>query len=155
MESLSPDELSFTNIESNMKKALLSVLVLTASFTLANANTETKKSANLGNFQGRYALDCSVQKAHNLSYVIGDKSILRLISAKKKSGVFEKRFVRQGRKASDGSQYQFTVAYTGFDVDFYKKGEQNWINVHSTGIVNHFGPKTKEALIQCKSETQS
>ncbi|CAM9151549.1 hypothetical protein [Acinetobacter pseudolwoffii] len=136
-----------------MKKLLLSVLVLTASFTLANANTETKKSANLGNFQGRYALDCSVQKAHNLSYVIGDKSILRLISAKKKSGVFEKKFVRQGRKASDGSQYQFTVAYTGFDVDFYKKGEQNWINVHSTGIVNHFGPKTKEALVQCKSET--
>jgi hypothetical protein len=153
VESLSPDELSFTNIESNMKKALLSVLLLTASFTLANANTETKTSANLGDFQGRYALDCSVQKANNLSYVVGDKSILRLISAKKKLGAFEKKFVRQGRKASDSSQYQFTVAYTGFDVDFYKKGEQNWINVRSTGIVNHFGPKTKEALVQCKSET--
>ena len=94
MESLSPDELSFTNIESNMKKSLLSVLLLTASFTLANANTETKTSANLGDFQGRYALDCSVQKANNLSYVVGDKSILRLISAKKKLGAFEKKFVR-------------------------------------------------------------
>lgn len=93
------------------------------------------------------------KKANNLSYIVGDKSILRLISAKKKLGAFEKKFVRQGRKASDGSQYQFTVAYTGFDVDFYKKGKQNWVNVSSTGIVNHFGPKTKEALIQCKSET--
>ncbi|GAA5558523.1 hypothetical protein Asch01_03287 [Acinetobacter schindleri] len=65
--------------------------------------------------------------------IVGDKSILRLISAKKKLGAFEKKFVRQGRKASDSSQYQFTVAYTGFDVDFYKKGEQNWMN--RTGFV--------------------
>ncbi|MGE8537891.1 MAG: hypothetical protein ACN6NI_01275 [Acinetobacter sp.] len=137
-----------------MNKLLLSVLLLTASFTLTNANTGTKISLNSGELKGRYAIDCSTQKAHDLSYVMGDKSILRLISARQKHGLL-KSIEQKPAKPFEDYKYLSTAKYQGFTVDFYQKDDQNWARVKNTSITNFFGPKTSQLLMQCRNESQS
>lgn len=138
-----------------MKKLLIGLGIMVVSISVFATTTEpsiVKQSS--GHLEGRYALDCSKNKAHNLSYVIGDKSILRLISAKSKHALF-KSTTQNTVKSSEGYNYLGTNNYQGYRVDFYHKDGQNWAQVKNTSIANFFGPKTSELLMQCKSEIQS
>lgn len=108
----------------------------------------------LGTLKGRYALDCSKEKAHDLSYIIGNKSIYRLISAKQKHALL-KTIEKSNAKSFDDYQYLNTAKYQGFTVDFYQKDNQNYARVLNTNVSNFFGPKTNKMLIQCKTEAKT
>lgn len=99
---------------------------------------------------GRYALDCSKEKAHNLSYVVGEKSIIRLISAKQKHADF--KMEQLAPKEYQDYQYLVTRKYDGFKVEFYQKDVKNFAHIKSTSLINIFGPKTQELLVQCPVE---
>ena len=129
-----------------MNKFILGLGILVGSTCAVAAPTQ---SASLASLQGRYALDCEQEKAHNLSYVIADKNITRLISAKKKTGLM-KSFAPLSYSNQGEYQYLTTARYQGFRVDFYRKGKQNFAQVKNTSISNFFGPKTKHMLVQCE-----
>lgn len=137
-----------------MKKFLLSALFLAAPLTIANATSTPIELKELGDLEGRYALDCSSQKAHNLSYIIADKSIRRLISAKQKHALL-RSIEKSNAKSFEGYQYLKTAKYQGFTVDFYQKDNQNWARVKNTSIANFYGPKTPKLLMQCKTNIQA
>ena len=106
-------------------------------------------SLQLSDLQGRYALDCSKEQAHNLSYVISNTQITRLISAKKKQGVAQE--LKTKAVKHQDYQYLSTALYQGFKVDFYQKDGKHFAKVKSRSISNFYGPKTKELLQQCSS----
>ncbi|WP_104501046.1 hypothetical protein [Acinetobacter indicus] len=137
-----------------MKKFLIGLgsLILSTSLFATTIEKVTPK-ASLGELEGRYALDCSKNKAHDLSYVVGDKSIFRLISAKQKHALL-KSIEKSNAKSFEGYQYLSTAKYQGFTVDFYQKDSQNWARVKNTSIANFYGPKTSKLLMQCKVNSQ-
>ncbi|WP_347455733.1 hypothetical protein [Acinetobacter thermotolerans] len=137
-----------------MKKLFigLSSLILSTSLFAATTEKVTPK-ASLEELEGRYALDCSKNKAHDLSYIVGDKSIFRLISSKQKHALL-KSIERQDTKPLNSYQYLQTARYEGFTVDFYQKDNQNWARVKNTSITNFYGPKTSKLLMQCKVNNQ-
>ena len=151
---LAPYASPFLNIEQTMKKLFVSIALLTSISAFTHANTAVEDSVKLGELQGRYALDCSKQKAHSLSYVIGEKSILRLISAKQKRALL-KSIEPKSEKTFEDYQYITTAEYQGTTVDFYQKDHQNYARVLNTSLINPLGPKTKQMLIQCKTEAKS
>ncbi|WP_404798974.1 hypothetical protein [Acinetobacter thermotolerans] len=122
--------------------------------SFAGGTAQVTSQYLLEELQGRYALDCSKNKAHDLSYVIGDKSIFRLISAKRKHALL-KSIEKSSTKSFEGYQYLKTAKYQGFTVDFYQKDKQNWARVKNTSIVNFYGPKTSKLLMQCKTNIQA
>lgn len=138
-----------------MKKLFtgLSSLILSTSLFAGTAELNDPKQS-LEQLEGRYALDCSKEKAHDLSYVIGEKSIFRLISAKQKHALL-KSIEKSNAKSFEGYQYLSTAKYQGFTVDFYQKDKQNWARVKNTSIVNFYGPKTSKLLMQCKTNIQA
>ncbi|WP_347454327.1 MULTISPECIES: hypothetical protein [Acinetobacter] len=138
-----------------MKKLFtgLSSLILSTSLFAGTAELNDPKQS-LEQLEGRYALDCSKEKAHDLSYVIGEKSIFRLISAKQKHALL-KSIEKSNAKSFEGYQYLSTAKYQGFTVDFYQKDKQNWVRVKNTSIANFYGPKTSKLLMQCKSNIQA
>jgi hypothetical protein len=115
-------------------------------------NTQHGNTPSLEPLKGRYALDCSKEKAHDLSYAISNQSIFRLISAKKKHALF-KSMEQKSAKSFNDYQYLMTAKYQGFTVDFYQKDKQNYARVFNTSASNFFGPKTDKMLIQCENRT--
>ncbi|WP_158650611.1 hypothetical protein [Acinetobacter indicus] len=137
-----------------MKKLIvgLSSLILSTSLFASTIELDEPEQS-LGQLKGRYALDCSKNKAHDLSYVIGDKSIFRLISAKQKHALL-KSIEKSNAKSFEGYQYLSTAKYQGFTVDFYQKDNQKWAWVRNTSLTNFYGPKTSKLLMQCKVNNQ-
>ncbi|WP_347474215.1 hypothetical protein ABEF90_06265 [Acinetobacter thermotolerans] len=137
-----------------MKKLFVGLSSLILSTLLFAATTEeVTTKASLEELEGRYALNCSKNKAHDLSYIIGDKSIFRLISAKQKHALL-KTIEKNNVKSFEGYQYLNTAKYQGFTVDFYQKDKQNWARVKNTSVANFYGPKTTKLLMQCKTNIQ-
>ncbi len=99
---------------------------------------------------GRYALDCSEAKAHNLSYIVGEKSIIRLISANQKQAELKSEGIVP--KEYQDYQYLKTRKYKGYTVDFYQKDLINFARIKSTSLINMFDSKAKDLLVQCRVE---
>ena len=114
-----------------------------------NRQNKAQPSVHLNDLQGRYALDCAVNKSHNLSYVISNTQITRLISAKKKQSVAQE--LKSKAVKHQDFEYLSTALYQGFKVDFYQKDGKHFAKVKSRSISNFYGPKTKELLQQCSS----
>ncbi|ANF81394.1 hypothetical protein A3K93_03750 [Acinetobacter sp. NCu2D-2] len=132
-----------------MKKLLITASLIFAGMNFASAqDVVTIKAHVLGELKGRYAIDCGPRHLHDLSYVVADKALTRLISTKRKQGLFKHQVNRQ-LSVQDGYKYLRTSAYEGFRVDFFAKDGKNWIKVNNTGLINKFGPKTNAYLMQC------
>ncbi|WP_168406175.1 hypothetical protein [Acinetobacter indicus] len=127
-----------------MKKLVIGLGVLACS-SIISANTVTTINLN-----GRYALDCSKEQAHALSYVVGNKSIIRLLAAKQKHAHFKS----EGLKPVEIANYHYvqTRQYQGYRVDFYQQNQKNYIRVKNTGMTNFFGSQTQELLEQCQTK---
>ncbi|MFW1755086.1 hypothetical protein [Acinetobacter wanghuae] len=134
-----------------MKKIFIGLSAIIVSNQIFAVTEITDVNQNLQQLKGRYALDCSVKKAHNLSYIVADKSMTRMISAKPRQGLFKNQINRQIAQ-QDGFKYLHSSSYDGFGVDFFTKDGQNWIKVKNTGLVNKFGPKTDAYLMQCPTK---
>lgn len=132
-----------------MKKLLIlaSMAFIGANSAVA-ADVITIKTNDLGLLKGRYAIDCGPRHLHDLSYVVSDKSVTRMISTKRKQGLFKHQVNRQ-LVNQDGYKYLHSTSYQGFRVDFFTKDSKNWIKVKNTGLVNKFGPKTDAYMMQC------
>lgn len=136
-----------------MKKLLLatSLVLVGVTSTFAASDVITLKTNALGELKGRYAIDCGPRHLHDLSYVVADKSITRMISTKRKQGLF-KHQINRHVVAQDGYKYLHSTSYQGFRVDFFTKDSKNWIKVKNTGLVNKFGPKTDAYMMQCPTK---
>lgn len=135
-----------------MKKLfIVASLVLAGTNYASAADVVTLKTNDLGDLKGRYAIDCGPRHLHDLSYVVSDKSMTRMISTKRKQGLFKHQINRQIPQ-QDGFKYLHSSSYDGFRVDFFTKDNQNWIQVKNTGLVNKFGPKTDAYLMQCPTK---
>ena len=133
-----------------MKKLLIGLGVFVLSTSLFASTIKLNESQqSLGQLEGRYALDCSKNKAHDLSYVISNTQITRLISAKKKNAAIKSIQADPVTEASYG--YITTAKYQGFRVDFYQKDGKHFAKVKSRSISNFYGPKTKKLLQQCST----
>ncbi|MFX2256040.1 hypothetical protein V6380_04310, partial [Acinetobacter variabilis] len=141
-------------MNSKCQQTLIGLGAMLVSGSVFATIEQTIVKLSLGELKGRYALDCSKEKAHNLSYVIGEKSILRLISAKQKRALL-KSIEPKSEKSFDDYQYITTAEYQGATVDFYQKDHQNYARVLNTSLSNSLGPKNKQMLIQCKTEAKS
>lgn len=134
-----------------MKKLFIGLTAIIVSNQIFATNEIIGTNQHLQQLKGRYALDCSVQKVHNLSYIVADRSITRMISTQRKQGLFENQEKRSVSN-QDGFKYLHSTNYQGFSVDFFTKDNQNWIKVKNKGLVSKFGPKTAAYLMQCPTK---
>lgn len=136
-----------TAAQLNVKEEIQSHQVVVKPNLVISVNPQ--KMIHLQGLEGRYALNCSKNKAHDLSYVISNTQITRLISAKKKSAAIKSIQADPVTEAS--YEYITTAKYQGFRVDFYQKDGKHFAKVKSRSISNFYGPKTKKLLQQCST----
>lgn len=117
-------------------------------YLMLSAQQSYASAEPLAEFEGRYALNCSAEKSHNLSYVISDTQITRLVAAKKKTAPITS-VLSETRTDQAEYSYNITAKYAGFTVHFYQKNQQNFALVKNTSIANFYGPKTNAMLQQC------
>lgn len=122
-----------------MKKLVigLGVMMLT---TFTTANTATAE------YEGRYAKDCSKEHAHQLSYVISDTHLVRLIDAKEKHADFVE--THSDLVSLKGYQAVASKRYDDFNVDFYQKDKMKWAKVRYLGN-DRQEKQTQDLFMQC------
>lgn len=96
--------------------------------------------------EGRYAKNCSTHNAHKLSYVISEKSMVRLINANEKHA----DFVRVNAEIKNHQVYQAIGSrnYGSFNVDFYQDGQTYLARVNYMGVDKN-EPQSSAFLKQC------
>lgn len=131
-----------------MKKLIVSTVLLFLVTVFTHADEVEDTAVEWEGLSGRYALNCSAEKSHNLSYVISDTQITRLVAAKKKTAPITS-VLSETRTDQAEYSYNITAKYAGFTVHFYQKNQQNFALVKNTSIANFYGPKTNAMLQQC------
>lgn len=121
-----------------MKNMLLALAVLGISAT---------SWAQLPNeLQGRYALDCSMEHASDLSYIIGDRTLVRLVEGLPTPHVSvpkELRVVPAEYQALHVQQYDKD------QVSFYQFANHHYVFVESKRHFSFLRPDRKVLLKQC------
>ena len=96
--------------------------------------------------QGRYALDCQMEKSAELSYIIGNKSFVRLVEGLARPHVSVPKDLRQ---VPADYQKLTTTSYAKDQVTFYQMNQQNYAFVESKRMLSFLRPDNKVLLKQC------
>lgn len=113
---------------------------------LLSTSVYTTASESIGALKGRYALDCQMEKAANLSYVIGDKALVRLVE-----GIVTPHVsVPKNLRAVPVNYQKLNMKQYGKDqVTFYTDAGDNYAFVESTRALSFLRPDNKVLLKQC------
>lgn len=95
---------------------------------------------------GRYALDCQMEKAAELSYIVGDKTLVRLVEGLVTPHVSVPKYLRQVPAAYQKLQVQ---SYGKDQVSFYAFQQQHYAFVESKRFFSFLRPDNKVLLQQC------
>lgn len=121
-----------------MKNMLLALAVLGSS-----ASTWAELPSQL---QGRYALDCTVEQAAELSYIIGDRTLVRLVEGLPTPHVSVPKDLRVVPKDYQALMVQ---QYDKDQVSFYTFSDHNYAYVESKRMLSFLRPDRKVLLKQC------
>jgi hypothetical protein len=96
--------------------------------------------------QGRYALDCQMEKAAELSYIVGDKTLVRLVEGLATPHVS----VPKAQRVVPINYQQLSQKQYGKDqVTFYQFEQHNYAFVESKYLLSFLRPDNKVLLKQC------
>lgn len=95
---------------------------------------------------GRYALDCQMEKAAELSYIVGDKTLVRLVEGLATPHVSVPKDLRHVP-----TNYQkLKVQHYGKDqVTFYQVNQEHYAFIESKRMLSFLRPDNKVLLKQC------
>lgn len=96
--------------------------------------------------QGRYALDCNVEKSAELSYIIGDRTLVRLVEGLATPHV---SVPKELRVVLAESQPLTVQQYDKDQVSFYRFSDQHYAYVESKRTLSLLRPDRKVLLKQC------
>ena len=95
---------------------------------------------------GRYALDCHIDQAAELSYIVGDRTLVRLVEGLATPHVSVDKALCQVPAAYQKLQVQ---RYAKDQVSFYTFQQQHYAFVESKRFFSFLRPDNKVLLKQC------